>query len=113
MYKQSYDQLKKLDPAGLGFASDRDYQNAAASMAFEAKVSGLKQIDHVVASANGAGLIVVQGELNDPVHGRLYVDKTQAVNQSLEQSTTQLQQEAQRQPQQQSEQQEPKRAITA
>jgi len=82
-------------------------------MAFEAKVSGLKQIDHVVASANGAGLIVVQGELNDPVHGRLYVDKTQAVNQSLEQSTTQLQQEAQRQPQQQSEQQEPKRAITA
>lgn len=85
-------------------------------MAFEAKVSGLKQIDHVVSSANGAGLIAVQGELNDPAHGRLYVDKTQAANQPLEQSTTQLQQETQRQPQQQQQsgqqEREQKRAIT-
>jgi hypothetical protein len=99
LYKQSYDELKKLDPATLGFSSDRDYQNAAASIAFEARVSGIKQVDHVLPSANGAGLIVVQGDLNDPAHSRLYVDKAQAAAQPLEQSTGQLQQEMQRQPQ--------------
>jgi hypothetical protein len=112
-YKQSYEQLKKLDPATLGFASDRDYENAAASIAFEARISGFKRIDYVVPSANGGGLIVVQGDLDDPAHSRLYVDKAQAATQPLERSTVQLQQETQRQPQIDQQEHEQRRAMTA
>lgn len=112
-YKQSYEQLNKIGPAALGFASDRDYQNAAASVAFEARVSGFEQIDHVVLSANGRGLIAVQGDLNDPAHSRLYIEKAQAAAQPLEQSTVQLGQETRREPKIDQQEHEQRRVMTA
>lgn len=100
LYQQSYEQLRQLDPKMLGFTSDRDYQNAAASLAFEARVSGLTQVNHVVPSSNGAGLIALQGRLDDPSQSRLYVDKVQAASQPLQQSTRQIEQDVRQQVQQ-------------
>ncbi|MCY7306519.1 MAG: peptidoglycan-binding protein [Rhodoferax sp.] len=97
LFKQSLEGLKKLDLQKLGFHSELQYQNAAASLTFEAKVSGLKQIDHVVLSTNGTGLFAVQGRMDDPTHHRIYLDKAQAASQPIAQSTQQLEQETQRQ----------------
>lgn len=98
LYQQSYDRLRQQDSAALGFSSDRDYRNAAATLAFEAKASGFMRVDHVLPSGNGAGLIAVQGGLDDPAHSRLYVDKMQAAAQPLAQSTQQIAQEARQLP---------------
>ncbi|MEJ7747467.1 MAG: peptidoglycan-binding domain-containing protein, partial [Luteimonas sp.] len=95
LFKQSLDRLKQLDPQKLGFRSEQQYENAAASLTFEATVSGMKQIDHVVLSTNGTGLFAVQGRMDDPAHHRIYTDKTQAAGQPIEQSTLQIAQEAQ------------------
>ena len=54
----------------------------------------------------------MQGDLDDPAHSRLYVDKAQAAAQPLERSTVQLQQETQRQPQIDQQEHEQRRAMT-
>lgn len=99
LYRQSHEQLRQIDPKLLAFSSDRDYRNAAAALAFEASVSGLSRVDHVVPSGNGAGLIAVQGDIDDPAHNRVYVDKAQAAAQPLLQSTRQIEQDIWQQPQ--------------
>lgn len=92
MYKQALAGMEKL-PAST-FKSEQERQNAAASVAFEAKVSGLNKIDNVALSTNGSGLFAVQGAMNDPAHHRIYVDKTQAAAQPVEKSTQQMQQDS-------------------
>ncbi|MEO6173332.1 MAG: peptidoglycan-binding domain-containing protein, partial [Arenimonas sp.] len=91
LYKQALTGIEKL-PATT-FKSEQERQNAAASLVFEAKVSGLSKIDTVALSSNGAGLFAVQGAMNDPAHSRIYVDKAQVSAQPIEKSTQQLQQE--------------------
>lgn len=81
LYRQA---LEKIAPLGLG--DERSQRNAAATLAFEARVSGMDRIDHVVKSADGAGLFAVQGRLDDPGHRRIHAASEQAVSQSLEQS---------------------------
>ncbi len=98
MYRQAYDGLKQLDSQEMGFRSEQEYRNAAGTLAFEARVSGLQRIDHVVANRDGTGLFVVQGAMSDPAHHRIYVDKAQAAHQSIERSTQQIEQERQQQP---------------
>lgn len=66
-------------------------------MTYEAKVSGMSKIDHVVPNASGTGLFAVQGALNDPAHQRVYADKTQAAQQPVDKTTEQLSQDAARQ----------------
>jgi putative chitinase len=104
LYKQALSGVEQLPPGN--FKSEQERQNAAASLAFDAKVSGLKQIDHVVLSANGSSLFAVQGRMNDPAHNRVHVDKAQAAAQPIERSTQQLDQDAQQQQQQQNSQQQ-------
>ncbi|RDZ28733.1 XVIPCD domain-containing protein [Lysobacter silvisoli] len=94
MYQQAVQGLEKLG-ANAGFKNHAELERAAATLTFEAKVGGLKQIDHVALSTNGTGLFAVQGSLTDPGHQRAHVDKAQAAAQPLEQSTFQLQQDAQ------------------
>ena len=94
MFKQAVGGLEKLGP-NAGFKSHAELERAAATLTFEAKVGGLKQIDHVALSTNGTGLFAVQGGLTDPGHHRAHVDKLQAGAQPLEQSTFQLQQDTQ------------------
>ncbi len=91
LYQQALAGIEKLPPNS--FSNDLERQNAAASIAFEAKVSGLKQIDNVVLSSNGSGLFAVQGAMNDPAHHRIHLDKTQAATEPVEKSTVQIQQE--------------------
>lgn len=92
LYQQALTGIEKL-PANT-FKNELERQNAAASVAFEAKVSGLTRVDTVALSTNGAGLFAVQGAMSDPAHNRVYIDKAQAAGQSVEKSTQQLQQES-------------------
>lgn len=91
LYEQALNGIEKLPPNS--FRNEQERQNAAASVAFEAKISGLKQIDNVVLSANGSGLFAVQGAVNDPAHHRIHLDKNQAAIEPIEKSTVQIQQE--------------------
>jgi len=91
MYQQVVGGLEKL---GHGVFKDRHaLENAASKMVFEARVSGLQHIDHVVQSPDGKGLFAVQGELNSAAHQRIYLDKAQAAQQPAEQSALQLRQD--------------------
>jgi hypothetical protein len=78
--------------AGLAplFGNERELQNAAGQVAFESKVAGMPQVDAIVARPDGAGVFAVSGALGDPAAQRVYVDRAQAVNQSVEASTRQL-----------------------
>jgi peptidoglycan hydrolase-like protein with peptidoglycan-binding domain len=97
LYRQAYDGLQGIDPQQSGLRSEQELRNAAGTLAFEARVSGLTRIDHVVANRDGSGLFAVQRRTDDPSHHRIYVDRAQAAAQPLERSTQQLEQEAQQQ----------------
>lgn len=92
MFRQAVDGLEKLGPQA-GFKNRQEVENAAATLTYEARVSGLTKIDHVALNANGNGLFAVQGGLNDPTHHRAYADKAIAANQPVEQSSQRLQQD--------------------
>lgn len=105
MYRQALSQLEQLGPQA-GFRNQQEMQNAAASLAFEAKVSGLSRIDHVALGTNGQGLFAVQGRLDDPGHHRVYADREAAAQQPVERSSQQWQQDAQQQQSQQAQAQQ-------
>ncbi|MBX9403409.1 peptidoglycan-binding protein [Lysobacter sp. BMK333-48F3] len=103
MYRQAVEGLERLGPNG-GFRNREDMERAAATLTYEARVSGLNKIDHVVPNASGTGLFAVQGEVNDPAHHRVHVDRGQAVAQTVQQTSQQLQQDVPQQAQQQQQQ---------
>ncbi|UNP27431.1 XVIPCD domain-containing protein [Lysobacter gummosus] len=103
MYRQALDGLERLGPQA-GFKTHQDLERAAATLTYEARVSGMKQIDHVVPNVNGTGVFAVQGALNDPAHHRVFADKQQAMSQTVEQSSQRLAQDAPALAQQQAEQ---------
>ncbi|MBT2749125.1 MULTISPECIES: peptidoglycan-binding domain-containing protein [unclassified Lysobacter] len=91
MYKQALDGIQKLGPqSGL---NDEQKRNAAATLTYEAKVSGLDRIDHVVASPDGKRMFAVEGQLQDPAHKRVITDTAQAAAQPVEKSTRALEQD--------------------
>ena len=107
--EEALEKLEQLGPQA-GFKNQQEMRNAAATLAFEAKVSGLERIDHVALGSNGQGLFAVQGRLDDPAHHRIYADREAAVQQPVERSSQQWQQDAQQQQtQQQAQQREPHR----
>ncbi|WP_051884454.1 XVIPCD domain-containing protein [Lysobacter antibioticus] len=113
MYRQALEGVERLGPQA-GFRNREDMERAAASLTYEARVSGLSKIDHVVPSANGTGLFAVQGELADPGNHRVHVDGRQARQQTVEQSSQQLQQDVQQQaPQTQEARQQQARPMMA
>lgn len=79
-------------PTGT-FASERERDQAAAALAFEARVAGMARIEHVTLNTSGSGLFAVEGRLDDPGHRRIYADRAQAGAQSIEQSARLWQQE--------------------
>ncbi|HDS1147159.1 MULTISPECIES: peptidoglycan-binding protein [Stenotrophomonas] len=94
-FGQALDKLQALEQqraqAGLKplFANPQEAERAAGQLAYESKVSGMRQIDHVVARPDGTGLFAVQGEPGDPAAQRTFVDRQQAVSQSVEASSRQ------------------------
>ena len=99
MYNGAVSKLEALGERG-GFSNRQELQQAAGQIVFEAKVSGLQRIDHVVPNKSGDGFFAVQGEMTDPAMRRVYVDRAQAEAQPLEHSTRQVAEESQRQAQQ-------------
>ena len=95
-YAQATEKLEGLEvqraQAGMAplFASRKELENAAGQVAFESKVSGMQRIDAIVARPDGAGVFAVQGNLGDPSAQRVYIDRAQAVGQSVEASTQQV-----------------------
>lgn len=106
MYQQAVNGLQQLG----GFKNPQELERTAAALTYDARVSGLTEINHVTRNNNGSGFFAVQGGLYDPGHQRAYVDANQAGKQSVEQSTQRLQQDvpmsAQQQEQQQQQQQQ-------
>ncbi|MCL1501271.1 peptidoglycan-binding domain-containing protein [Xanthomonas nasturtii] len=99
MYNGAVSKLEALGERG-GFSNRQELQQAAGQIVFEAKVSGLQRIDHVVPNKSGDGFFAVQGEMTDPAMQRVFVDRAQAQNQPLEHSSRQAAEESQRQAQQ-------------
>ncbi|ETC87695.1 carboxypeptidase [Xanthomonas hortorum pv. carotae str. M081] len=99
MYNGAVSKLEALGERG-GFSNRQELQQAAGQIVFEAKVSGLQRIDHVVPNKSGDGFFAVQGEMTDPAMQRVFVDRAQAQNQPLEHSSRQAVEESQRQAQQ-------------
>ncbi|MBB5735446.1 peptidoglycan hydrolase-like protein with peptidoglycan-binding domain [Xanthomonas arboricola] len=99
MYNGAVSKLEVLGERG-GFANRQELQQAAGQIVFEAKVSGMQRIDHVVPNKSGDGFFAVQGEMTDPAMQRVFVDRAQAQNQPLEHSSRQAVEESQRQSQQ-------------
>lgn len=91
MFKQAVDGLEKLGPGA--FANRQELERAAGTLTYEARVSGLSRIDHVVLNGTGTGLFALQGEPGDPAARRVHADKAQAASVPLERSSQQLQQD--------------------
>jgi len=99
LYNQAVAKLEQLGPQA--FANRQQLENAAGSLVFEAKVSGMQRVDVVIQSRDGTGLFAVQGNPNDPASRRIYTDKSAATERSLEQSSNSLLQDFQGQHQEQ------------
>ena len=110
LFRQAFDCIGKF--LSDKFKNHGEKENAAASLACEAKIQGLHQIDHVTLSANGKTLFAVQGRLDDPGHSRVQLDLVTAVSQSVEKSSALLEQalsQANAQYEQQNQREGPKR----
>ncbi len=96
---QTLEQQRNLGGLPALFADRRQLENAAGQVVFESKVSGLKQVDAVVARPDGQGVFAVQGQLGDPASQRVYVDRAQAPGQDVQAITRQVEALAQMQEQ--------------
>lgn len=113
LYQQAVSNLEQLGPSG-GFRSREDLEKAAASVAADAKATGLNQIDHISKTSGPNGqsfLVAVQGDPTNPVAKNSYIDYNQATSQTVAQSTAMS--DTQKAPTQQptEQQQEPNRVA--
>jgi len=90
LFRQAFDCIGKF--LSDKFKNHGEKENVAASLACEAKIQGLHQIDHVALSANGKTLFAIQGKLEDPAHSRIQVDCATAIRQPVEKSSALLEQ---------------------
>lgn len=113
LYQQAVANLEQLGPSG-GFRSREEMEKAAASVAADAKATGLNQIDHISKTSGPNGqsyLVAVQGDPTSPAAKNSYIDYNQATSQTVAQSTAMS--DAQKPPTQQpaEQQQEPNRVA--
>ncbi|WP_236611497.1 peptidoglycan-binding domain-containing protein [Xanthomonas fragariae] len=99
MYNGAVSKLEALGERG-GFSNRQELQQAAGQLVFEAKVDGLKRIDHVTLSKSGDRFFALQGEMTDPAMRLVFVDRDQVQARLLEHSSRQVAEENQRQAQQ-------------
>ena len=95
LYLQSVSALEKLGPDS-GIKARDELGNIAAAMASKAQSDGLRQIDAVVASNDGKGLIAVQGDPASAHAKSSYIDRADAAQQSPEKNLEHLRQSAPR-----------------
>lgn len=89
LYLQSVNALEKLGP-GAGIHGREELGAVAAAMASKAQTDGLRQIDAVVASTDGKGLIAIQGDPGSAQAKNSYIDRAEAAQQPMAQSLSQL-----------------------
>lgn len=89
LYLQSVNALEKLGP-DAGFKGRDELGAVAAAMASKAQTDGLRQIDAVVASTDGKGLIAIQGDPGSAQAKNSYIDRAEAAQQPMAQSLSQL-----------------------
>ncbi len=89
LYLQSVNALEKLGP-GAGIHGRDQLGAVAAAMASKAQTDGLRQIDAVVASTDGKGLIAIQGDPGSAQAKNSYVDRAEAAQQPMAHSLSQL-----------------------
>ncbi len=92
LYQQALSNLEQLGPSG-GFKSRGDLENAAASVAADAKLTKppLTEITHIskTTAPNGQTfLVATQGDPTNPGANRSYIDYNQATTQTVAQSTS-------------------------
>ena len=93
LYLQSVSALEKLGPDS-GIKARDELGNIAAAMASKAQSDGLRQIDAVVASNDGKGLIAVQGDPASAHAKSSYIDRADAAQQSPDKNLEHLRQSA-------------------
>jgi diadenosine tetraphosphate (Ap4A) HIT family hydrolase len=71
------------------FDDPQQLERMAGQVVFESHVSGMRQVDSIVARPDGQGVFAVQGQLGDPSAQRVYIDQQQGKSTSVEQSTQQ------------------------
>ncbi len=114
MFRQALSGLGQLDPSRTGLGDGDAMRNAAAALVVDARARGMDRIDEVALGGGGRELFAVQGQLEDPAHLRIKVDKTQAAAQPIERSSELLAQAADaQQPRQQREQEERQQTMMA
>ncbi len=114
MFNQALSGLGQLDPSRTGLRDGDAVRNAAAALVVDARTRGMDRIDQVALGSGGRDLFAVQGQLEDPAHLRIKVDKTQAAAQPIERSSELLAQAADaQQPRQQREQEERQQTMMA
>lgn len=96
LYGEIKEQTDKLGGAkALGFQSEKEYTQALVNMTYQAKLTGMQHVDHVIETTNKQNLVMINGGLNDPAQQREVANKAQAAQVSVSQSTQQLQQDVQ------------------
>lgn len=88
LFRDASRHLEQLGPSA--YANRGELDNAAAKLAQESRNAGLQRIDHVVVARDGRNLFAVQGEMTDPAHQRVQVDRQAAIQQPIEQTSQQL-----------------------
>lgn len=89
LYRQALSNLEQLGP-GASFQSREQMERAAASVAADARASGLTSIDHISKTTTPNGqtmLVAVEGNPMNPASKNAYIDYTQATTQTIDQST--------------------------
>jgi peptidoglycan hydrolase-like protein with peptidoglycan-binding domain len=96
LYTQALEGVRSIDQQ-RGRTTDQASCNLAGSLAVAACSEGMRRIDHVVMSDDGARAYAVQGDMKSPFKIHTHVDVAQAVTTPLEQSGTAFLQAAQQQ----------------
>lgn len=82
MYRQSLQVVENLD-SQQGRTSDQMSTNLAGALAAQARIDGMRRIDHIALSDDASRAYVIQGDLNSPFKKYASVDVAQAVVQPL------------------------------
>ncbi|WP_221885076.1 XVIPCD domain-containing protein, partial [Variovorax sp. DXTD-1] len=87
LYEQALHKLEKYSADHPGFMDAQQIKNAAAALAVETHMHGLKKIDVLEPNDSGDKLIAAQGKLGTAQSKVVDVSKEQAANTPLEQSS--------------------------
>ncbi|QNP40065.1 peptidoglycan-binding domain-containing protein [Lysobacter solisilvae (ex Woo and Kim 2020)] len=87
LFREVKDGIARLGPGAVPGGSE---DGLAAAVAAQAKLGGLRHVDHVLMNSQGDRVLAVQGDLHDPAKRWVHVDRVEALGRSVESSTGEL-----------------------